>query len=136
MKLHIISTFTITTSGVDDQGAAAGGGTAIISKNAFFGLDQSASLFTFLSRANNSSEVIYAHKYGANTAREDSTGSLWFTQSTENQNEERLYKSLNNAIPDGALYRLPLSEDGTLSKPELVLENLYFANGFSIELST
>ena len=82
---------------------------------------------------NNSSEVIYAHKYGANTAREDSTGSLWFTQSTENQNEERLYKSLNNAIPDGALYRLPLSEDGTLSKPELVLENLYFANGFSID---
>ena len=38
---------------------------------------------------NNSSEVIYAHEHGVNTAREDSTGSLWFTQSTENQNEER-----------------------------------------------
>jgi len=82
---------------------------------------------------NNSSEVIYAHEYGANTAREDSTGALWFTQSTENQNEERLYKSLNKSIPDGALYRLPLSEDGTFSKPELVLENLYFANGFYID---
>ena len=82
---------------------------------------------------NNSSEVVYVHEYGANTAREDSTGSLWFTQSTENQNEERLYKSLNQAISDGALYRLPLSEDRTLSKPELVLENLYFANGFSID---
>ena len=82
---------------------------------------------------NNSSEVIYAHEYGANTAREDSTGSLWFTQSTENQDEERLYKSLNKAIPDGALFRLPLSEDGTLSKPQLVLENLYFANGFYID---
>ena len=82
---------------------------------------------------NNSTEIIYAHKYGANTAREDSTGSLWFTQSTENQNEERLFGALDKAIPDGALYRLPISEDGTLSKPELLLENLYFANGFYID---
>ena len=82
---------------------------------------------------NNSTEIIYAHKYGANTAREDSTGSLWFTQSTENQNEERLFGALDKAIPDGALYRLPLSEDGTFSKPEAILENLYFANGFYID---
>ena len=82
---------------------------------------------------NNSSEIVYAHKYGANTAREDSTGSLWFTQSTENQNEERLFGALDKAIPDGALYRLPISEDGTLSMPELILENLYFANGFYID---
>ena len=82
---------------------------------------------------NNSTEIIYAHKYGANTAREDSTGSLWFTQSTENQNEERLFGALDKAIPDGALYRLPISEDGTLSVPEQILENLYFANGFYID---
>ena len=82
---------------------------------------------------NNSTEIIYAHKYGANTAREDSTGSLWFTQSTENQNEERLFGALDKAIPDGALYRLPISEDGTLSVPEPILENLYFANGFYID---
>ena len=82
---------------------------------------------------NNSSEIIYAHKYGVNTAREDSTGSLWFTQSTENQNEERLFGALDKAIPDGALYRLPISEDGTLSMPELILKNLYFANGFYID---
>ena len=30
---------------------------------------------------------------------EDSTGSLWFTQSTENQNEERLFGALDKAIP-------------------------------------
>ncbi len=82
---------------------------------------------------NNSSEIIYAHEYGANTARQDSTGSLWFTQSTENQNEKRLYKALNEAIPDGALYRLPISEDGTFLPPELILEELYFANGFYID---
>ena len=82
---------------------------------------------------NNSSEIIYAHTYGANTAREDSTGSLWFTQSTENQNEERLFGALDKAVPDGALYRLPMSEDGSLSEPEVVIENLYFANGFYID---
>ena len=82
---------------------------------------------------NNSTEIIYAHKYGANTAREDSTGSLWFTQSTENQNEERLFGALDKATPDGALYRLSFSEDGFASKPELVIDNLYFANGFYID---
>ncbi len=82
---------------------------------------------------NNSTEIIYAHNYGANTAREDSTGSLWFTQSTENQNEERLFGALDKAIPDGALYRLSFSEDGFASKPELVIDNLYFANGFYID---
>ena len=82
---------------------------------------------------NSSTEIIYAHKYGANTAREDSTGSLWFTQSTENQNEERLFGALDKAIPDGALYRLPISEEGTFSKPELIVEDLYFANGFYID---
>jgi sugar lactone lactonase YvrE len=82
---------------------------------------------------NNSTEIIYAHKYGANTAREDSTGSLWFTQSTENQNEERLFGALDKVIPDGALYRIPISEDGTLSKPELILKDLNFANGFYID---
>ena len=82
---------------------------------------------------NNSTEIIYAHKYGANTAREDSTGSLWFTQSTENQNEERLFGALDKVIPDGALFRIPISEDGTLSKPELILKDLNFANGFYID---
>ena len=47
---------------------------------------------------NNSTEIIYAHNYGANTAREDSTGSLWFTQSTENQNEERLFGALDLSL--------------------------------------
>ncbi len=40
---------------------------------------------------------------------------------------------ISKAIPDGALYRIPISKDGTLSKPELILKNLYFANGFYID---
>ena len=52
----------------------------------------------------NSTEILYSHEYGVNTARQDTTGAVWFTQSTENQNEERVFEALDRAIPDGALY--------------------------------
>lgn len=84
--------------------------------------------------ANNSTEIIYSHKYGVNTAREDSTGAVWFTQSTENQNEERLFGGLAKQIPDGSLYRL--SRDYTTSSdlmPKLILGGLNFANGFYLD---
>ena len=51
-----VNSFTITTVNVDNQTATTGTGTVIISKNAFFGLDQSAGVFTYLSRSNNNSE--------------------------------------------------------------------------------
>ena len=79
----------------------------------------------------NSTEILYSHEYGVNTARQDTTGSVWFTQSTENQNEERVFEALDRAIPDGALYRLP-SSDGEKT-PELIIDGLYFANGFYID---
>ena len=79
----------------------------------------------------NSTEILYSHEYGVNTARQDTTGSVWFTQSTENQNEERVFEALDRAIPDGALYRLP-SSDGEKA-PELIIDGLYFANGFYID---
>ena len=79
----------------------------------------------------NSTEILYSHEYGVNTARQDTTGSVWFTQSTENQNEERVFEALDRAIPDGALYRLP-SSDGKKT-PELIIDGLYFANGFYID---
>tara|TARA_B100000989_G_scaffold66373_1_gene46154 strand:- start:50 stop:1111 length:1062 start_codon:yes stop_codon:yes gene_type:complete len=79
----------------------------------------------------NSTEILYSHEYGVNTARQDTTGSVWFTQSTENQNEERVFEALDRAIPDGALYRLPNSEGEMI--PELIIDGLYFANGFYID---
>ena len=79
----------------------------------------------------NSTEILYSHEYGVNTARQDTTGAVWFTQSTENQNEERVFEALDRAIPDGALYRLPNSEDEMI--PELIIDELYFANGFYID---
>lgn len=82
----------------------------------------------------NSTEIIYSHEYGVNTARQDSTGAIWFTQSTKNQNEERLFEALDKTISDGALYRLNVSKDGTFNKlPELIIEGLNFANGFYID---
>ena len=79
----------------------------------------------------NSTEILYSHEYGVNTARQDTTGSVWFTQSTENQNEERVFEALDRAIPDGALYRLAYSEGEMI--PELIIDGLYFANGFYID---
>ena len=79
----------------------------------------------------NSTEILYSHEYGVNTARQDTTGSVWFTQSTENQNEERVFEALDRAIPDGALYRLPSSDGEKI--PELIIDGLYFANGFYID---
>ena len=81
----------------------------------------------------NSTEIIYSHEFGVNTAIQDSTGAVWFTQSTENKNEERLFGALDKRIPDGALYRIPHNDESSSQMPELVLEGLNFANGFYID---
>lgn len=79
-------------------------------------------------------ELVYAHPFGANTAITDSTGAVWFTQSTENQGEERLFVAVDKAMSDGAVYRLSAAEDGQLaSEPELVVDGLKFANGFHLD---
>ena len=82
---------------------------------------------------NNSTEIIYSHEYGVNTAIQDSTGAVWFTQSTENKNEERLFGALDKTISDGALYRIPNSDKTSPQMPELIIEGLNFANGFYID---
>ena len=100
----------------------------VITADVFSGIIYKSSI------ANNSTEIIYSHKYGVNTARLDSTGALWFTQSTENTNEERLFGALNQTISDGVLYRLTSSQDNNLSKiPQVILAGLNFANGFYID---
>ena len=81
----------------------------------------------------NTTEIIYSHEYGVNTAIQDSTGALWFTQSTQNKNEERLFVAIAKPISDGSLFRLPLLDNGYFAeKPELILDELDFANGFYI----
>ncbi len=79
-------------------------------------------------------ELVLAHRYGVNTAIADSTGAIWFTQSTENQGEERLFAAVGTPIGDGAIYRLPRDADGNLAaEPELVVDGLDFPNGFHLD---
>ena len=60
-------------------------------------------------------EQIYTHEFGVNTAVSDSTGAIWFTQSTENrrgpQSVARLFEPFDAYTTDGAactgLHRLP-----------------------------
>ena len=81
---------------------------------------------------NNSTEIAYSHEFGVNTARQDSSGTIWFTQSTKNKNEERLFGALNQVIPDGALYRIT-NLNKEFPQVEVIVDKLNFANGFYID---
>lgn len=81
---------------------------------------------------------IYQHPYGVNVAVRDSTGAIWFAQSTENvpgpDSEARMFSTMDSWVADGALYRIPPpGPDGALPAPELVLDGLLFANGLAID---
>jgi len=84
-------------------------------------------------------ERVYAHAYGVNTAIADSTGAIWFTQSTENAPgptaEARLLDGpFNSHLEDGALYRIPPpAANGARAPAQIVLEGLAFANGIVID---
>lgn len=81
--------------------------------------------------------LLYQHPFGINYAHRDSTGAIWFTQSTENappESDVRLFGALNELLPDGALFRIPPTAEGEpLAAPERVLDGLLFANGFTLD---
>jgi len=85
-------------------------------------------------------ELVYTHGFGVNTAVSDSSGAIWFTQSTENaagpQSEARLFETFNSYSADGALFRIPPpGADGRRGAARLVLDKLSFANGIVIDES-
>lgn len=81
---------------------------------------------------------IYDHPFGVNSAVRDSSGAVWFTQSTENpagdKSEERMFAAADRPLSDGALYRIAA---GQIGKPnpvaELMVDGLDFANGLAID---
>jgi len=81
---------------------------------------------------------IYDHPYGVNAAVRDSSGAIWFTQSTENppgaKSEERMFAAVTKSLSDGAVFRIA---PGEVDKPnpvaELKLSGLDFANGIVID---
>jgi len=82
-------------------------------------------------------ERVYQHKFGANSARRDSSGAIWFTQSTENNgpdSEARMFSAVDTRVADGALFRLAMDGNGASdTAAELKLRGLEFANGLAID---
>ncbi len=87
--------------------------------------------------ATETTTLIYDHPFGMNYAHRDSTGAIWFTQSTENaapNAEERMFAAVNLKLGDGALFRIAPAADGApLPAPEAKLTGLNFANGFVVD---
>lgn len=81
---------------------------------------------------------IHQHEYGANSARRDGTGAVWFTQSTRNRagpdSESRMFAAVDMRSLDGALFRLPPPADGSGSaEAELKASGLAFGNGVALD---
>ncbi len=81
--------------------------------------------------ADESAEKIYQHAYGVNSAIEDLTGAIWFTQSTENEpgpgSEARMFAAIDRAMKDGKLFRL-VGDEATV-----MMDGLAFANGVAFD---
>lgn len=76
--------------------------------------------------------LAFQHDYGVNTAVADSTGAIWFTQSTENAgpaSHGRLFAAVDMAMADGALYRIAPGSN----EAELKASGFTFANGLVID---
>jgi len=82
-------------------------------------------------------ERVFQHEFGANSARRDSAGALWFTQSTENNgpdSEARMFAAVDMKPSDGALYRIaPTRGETPGATAELKVSGLEFANGLAID---
>ena len=84
--------------------------------------------------ASETTEAIYSHPATVNTAISDSTGAIWFTQSTDGIGEERMFAAVDKAMGDGALFRLARNEDGSFAdSPQLIVDGLDFGNGFYLD---
>ena len=82
-------------------------------------------------------ELAYQHEFGANAARSDSSGAIWFTQSTENSgpdSEARMFAAVDMRSLDGALFRVaPPNAEVSRPAAELKLAGLAFGNGLAID---
>ena len=86
--------------------------------------------------ASGTTQLAYQHAFGVNTAVRDSTGAIWFSQSTENigpNSEERLFEAIDMPMADGALFRLAPASGDTPPVAELKASGLFFANGIVVD---
>jgi sugar lactone lactonase YvrE len=88
--------------------------------------------------ATETTTLVHQHPYAVNTAVRDSTGAIWFTQSTRNRggakSEEDLTKPFNTFVADGALFRMPPpTARRPHPKPRRMVSGLCFANGVVLD---
>jgi sugar lactone lactonase YvrE len=73
--------------------------------------------------------MIYDHPFGVNTLYRDRTGALWFSQSAESTNIDEMFQAANLPVATGAVFRMA----DLKSPPVKVMENIYFANGITMD---
>jgi sugar lactone lactonase YvrE len=81
-------------------------------------------------------ERVYQHRFGVNTAVRDSTGAIWFTQSTEctaETGEARLFAAVDVPMTDGSLWRLDFRDGKFAASATVVAEGLSFPNGLALD---
>ncbi len=86
--------------------------------------------------ADGATERVYQHAFGVNTACRDSTGVIWFTQSTDctsDSGESRMFAAADVPVPDGSLWRLGWQEGRFVATATRMIDGLYFANGIAID---
>ena len=88
--------------------------------------------------ANESVTRLYDHPFGVNSVVRDSSGAIWFTQSTENAagegSEARMFAAADHPLSDGAVYRIAPEEIGKAApEAEQVVAGLDFANGIAFD---
>jgi sugar lactone lactonase YvrE len=86
--------------------------------------------------ATEETEKIYQHPHGINTARRDTRGGIWFTQSTKNDladGEKTLWRAIAQPVADGALYYLPPKKSNGSGVAVQVADGFQFANGIALD---
>lgn len=85
--------------------------------------------------ADGGTERVYQHPYGVNAACRDTSGTIWFTQSgnnTEEQGDAGISAVLKSPAT-GSLWRLPLRDGKLAAQAELKRDGLDFANGIALD---
>jgi len=81
-------------------------------------------------------ERVYQHGNGVNTAVADRAGGIWFTQSTANKQADGhagIFSAVGAPRPDGMLFYLPPATGDTSRTLILRGEGLLFANGIALD---
>lgn len=81
-------------------------------------------------------KMIYDHPFGINSLIRDSKGTIWFTQSAKNTDEQGaggIFGVLDQPIDSGAVFYLAGSGNEVKATAVQVAGNIFFANGIALD---